>query len=523
MKSKLILPFLLLISIVSFSQPALYWDRINDSSSYTRLNRFGSMITDRGGNIYLLCQEQGNNPSGCYESFITKYDQLGNFQWTVQDTTAIYNSFITDNSGNLYLCGQSNDTGVNIKAITSKYTTSGGRVWVKQYNNNTLNNSLLLLNSSLYTIGTTSTNTGSELLILEYSLNGTLQMTKSDSLGNAYTTGSLIVTDGNALYISGQTGTSAYVTYLAKYDQNANQIWLNKDSFLSQLPSAITISSDTYVYFTLGASGSFANTLLNKLDSSGHFLWRFQVPNDITSPPGIGRAVLDSKNNVIIGGGAGNSNCPIDPSPGAYLARLRPNGDTVFQYLNTYCDSRVWGYTLQDDDHIIAYGTIRDSVMELAAFDSLGHILWDIPLTFLNVGLWGGNVAVDSGNNIILGLASEYNNPQYDTTPLYRKIFIEARKYGNKLISGIEEINNNADLKVFPNPAKDQIHIVYSSGSIISTELMNIDGKKVNTQNILVSTTGEQNINVNNLAKGIYILRITTDKSKQATFKVIIE
>ncbi|MFH4965683.1 T9SS type A sorting domain-containing protein [Gaetbulibacter sp. M235] len=59
--------------------------------------------------------------------------------------------------------------------------------------------------------------------------------------------------------------------------------------------------------------------------------------------------------------------------------------------------------------------------------------------------------------------------------------------------------------KIYPNPAKDVLNIKTVKNDVRKLELYNLLGKKV------ASKVNSNNINVQNLSKGIYLVQITTD------------
>ena len=113
--------FLFLLQIKSFSQQ----DVINLSWVKTLLGSdYGKAVkieADKNGNVYLLGEYKGNvdfDPSGGvysianvsgFESYIAKYDSLGNFIW-VKDFAFQIKSFETDNHSNLYISGYFKDS-----------------------------------------------------------------------------------------------------------------------------------------------------------------------------------------------------------------------------------------------------------------------------------------------------------------------------------------------------------------------------------------------------------------------------
>ena len=83
-------------------------------------------------------------------------------------------------------------------------------------------------------------------------------------------------------------------------------------------------------------------------------------------------------------------------------------------------------------------------------------------------------------------------------------------------LTGINEISNEQLVSVYPVPAKDQINVLVSEKS--SVQLMDLSGKLVMTVN--ANANQLQVLNVQDLTAGIYIMKISNEKS--ATMKKVV-
>ena len=73
---------------------------------------------------------------------------------------------------------------------------------------------------------------------------------------------------------------------------------------------------------------------------------------------------------------------------------------------------------------------------------------------------------------------------------------------------------NLANVQVHPNPATDILNISIQNGSIFKINIYNLLGKKI-------FTSTENTINVENLAKGVYLLKIQSENGGVITKKLI--
>jgi|GEM_PF-633962 len=117
-----------------------------------------------------------------------------------------------------------------------------------------------------------------------------------------------------------------------------------------------------------------------------------------------------------------------------------------------------------------------------------------------------------------MGTAS--NGWAYDVTPHYQKATLNYSGpiYGATFATGkkkpvlsVRNVINSRLLKLYPNPASDQLQITLeaSAGNILGLELMDYLGRTLFTQK---AKGYEQSINVKSLAAGVYMIRCTTDK-----------
>ncbi len=89
----------------------------------------------------------------------------------------------------------------------------------------------------------------------------------------------------------------------------------------------------------------------------------------------------------------------------------------------------------------------------------------------------------------------------------------------NLLNSNYNEFNDNLKIKIYPNPTSNIINIITNEGKVIENiEIYNIIGEKVNFNK---STSDNKTIDLSNLEKGVYIIKIKTD-GKYSFQKIIV-
>ncbi len=84
--------------------------------------------------------------------------------------------------------------------------------------------------------------------------------------------------------------------------------------------------------------------------------------------------------------------------------------------------------------------------------------------------------------------------------------------------TGVKGISNTSKYSVYPNPASDVIKISDAAGSKL--QILSVLGKEVKTVKVDANL---QSINVSDLSKGIYLLRVTNNYGKSTTQKIMIK
>jgi hypothetical protein len=142
---------------------------------------------------------------------------------------------------------------------------------------------------------------------------------------------------------------------------------------------------------------------------------------------------------------------------------------------------------------------------------------WDTgsPSDLLRAELLNTNQVVFS-SNYIAGQFDEnyaYINNQNDTISVFWQAFGDS----SILIVGIEELNNNYDIKIYPNPTINTttIHFNNQDLSIEDIKVLNINGE---SQPISVSG---KNIDLTKIPNGLYFVQLTISNGKTIVKKII--
>jgi hypothetical protein len=88
-------------------------------------------------------------------------------------------------------------------------------------------------------------------------------------------------------------------------------------------------------------------------------------------------------------------------------------------------------------------------------------------------------------------------------------------------VTGIEELNANSELSVYPNPSKGMFKVTHRSGKrLTSVEVMDVMGRKVyqNTQ-----SDTQVDVNLTEMNKGLYLIMMKDESGQEYTAKLIVE
>ena len=303
-------------------------------------NSYG-IDTDTAGNVYLLSRTSGRlagaNAGIGNDVVLSKYNRRGRRQWQIQfGSPGNDNPFVdprVDSSGNVVIAGYTNDDLGGINADTeippsadawiAKYDNNGNQLWIEQFGTEEGDETFGLdidSEDNIYTTGWTRGNLGTpnnlnpdgevtyDIWLAKYDTNGEQQWIEQFGT-NTFDWSWDVATDINDdIYITGWTlgsleGSNAgsYDTWVAKYDSDGNQLWLDQFGTTGD-DAALGMDVDELGNYYLtgytdgdltgeGNAGSY-DAWVAKYDSDGNELWLQQ----------FGTSELDNAYEVSVSG-----------------------------------------------------------------------------------------------------------------------------------------------------------------------------------------------------------------------------
>lgn len=286
------------------------------------LNDYGSSIAvDNSGNVYV----SGKSDSGSVNSggFMTlKYNSSGILQWAVRKFGSLNSydvaySIAVDNSSNVIIAGRNRVNPNNMDYVTIKYNSNGVEQWLARYNgpgnSNDIVNSMVLDNSgNVYVTGESWGSSNSDCATVKYNQSGVqLWVQRYNGSFNDYDEGASVSVDptGN-VYITGRTSASSvfYDMLTIKYNSTGTMQWFktyNGSGNRYDIATGIAYDNSGNVYVTgytqTDTTGKTDYTTI-KYDVSGGQQWVKSYDGGINSFDYAVGITLDAFNNVIVSG-----------------------------------------------------------------------------------------------------------------------------------------------------------------------------------------------------------------------------
>lgn len=512
---KLLFTVIAFLALIVVQGQTANWEWAKNAGGSDNETGYG-VASDKFGNIYatgLFTSPSitfgtktliNNSTAGNYDIYIVKYDSSGNVLWAKSAGGSGYDagySICTDILDNIYITGVFNSPSIVFGTYTltasgsdnvfiAKYSSSGNVLWAKTANGTGWQRSLGV---------------------------------SSDIYGNAYMTGYFDVANlsfGSYNLISG----GSLNVFLAKYDSIGNVMWAKSAAINGNYGSGTSVCNDKKgnVYVTGYYNGAkiifdtdtltntnnlnYADIFLVNYDSAGNIKWAKSAGGiDYDESYGVS---ADTSGNVFITGSFGAPNATFDTitltnsgSTDIFIAKYNSSGNIIWAKSTGSVNSDV-GQSVCNDlfGNVLFTGNI-DATLIVKKYDTNGNSLFT-----KNTNATGAySICADlSGNAYVTG--DLLGNGQFDGINLINNgsndMYIA--KLNTKTIAAINQFSNNSTISVYPNPSSTNFVIETSNKDKQTLQVFDINGKLVLTQSI----NGKTNIDVSNLAEGVYNLSL---------------
>ena len=541
------------------------WIKGNTSNTSSNGDVYGFGIgTDASGNVYVAGDFSSSTltfsttsvaNNGYNDIFVVKYNTSGVFQWVKTagdiDDDAAY-GLAADAAGNVYITGHIGYSSTvsfgthsitnatqSIESFIAKYDNNGNDLWAHStngdsYSYNNASSITLDAGGNAYITGTytsdslhvgpvtlfnTSFLNGSgggdvmyDVFVAKYKPNGILSWARtaggdSADIGNGIAAGL-----NNSLYITGQykspTISFAGIT-LTSVNSNGDAFITNNISTLQITPDICLVSDDSIigtnqynvVYWDKTAYASASAFVIYREVSTGVYKKIGMQPYSALS------LFVDTARHITPANG--------DPQVGTYKYTLQ-----ILDTSGTYSYMSPYHNTVYFQNNS---GTFSWNIYAVGSSTYTPVTNFDLVRDDYNTGAWHTIGSVS-------GTQTSLTDPNYSTyqatanwrvdadgfncTPTLRlaggtngtmasKVASHSNQNNNRQ-AGINQILNNSNVSVYPNPNKGSFTIETLSTEKQTLQIFDVNGKLVFTQNI----NGNTNIDAANLADGVYNINI---------------
>jgi hypothetical protein len=536
---------------------------------------------DAAGNIYMIAGvmdtvdiDPGADtvlvyPSGINDGdgFLVKYDSQGNFLWVrVMSSTVssrVYN-FSVDDNGNSYVAGSFRgeidfdgsiatdnliETGIYGNDFLAKYDNAGNFLWSRITKENPYLNS-----------GMVNAISNSEFLLC-----GSYDDLKDFDLGTGTHFESVFDSEGGV--------------YVAKYDGNANLIWVRTVSDGERKWATWAGEKNGEVYFSGGYKNGLDSIVYIPNDSivlrmSDYFILKYDVNGNVDWNISVGgdgdeyfkSYVLDDSGSLYV---AGNFQEIVDFNPAGISNSITSVGRNDM-FVSKYNSSGVgeWAYKISDIqdtstniNHIFNSATNQVLSMtydsqegllisgkhyrELEVnhsggmtllpeangegtfvmnFDESGNYNWGKTISSLMYDIHGHGIVSDNNGSFYLSghfggtVDFDMGVGVYNSSNGSREMFLA--KYSFNPV-GISENDIYSNISLYPNPASNNINIEFENQEqLVNLQIVNVHGQSVFSKEY--HNTDNIRVDIEGFYSGIYMTNIITPNG-QKTFKFIKE
>ncbi len=493
----LILITITLFSLNSFAQN-IHFIKSYGNTGYD----FGRDIKQDLDTGYIATGSSSSFSSGTADAFLLKVDSVGNFKWSYNyggQETDWGESVVVTNDSSYAIGGYTNSFGAGgFDFYLVRADKDGTPLWEKTYGGSDWDRAhsiIQLVDSGFVLVGDTYSygNGNADIYMIRTDKNGdTLWTTTYGGAENDF--GNAVILDGDSLVIAGGTesfGNGMSDGIILKYHIDGTFGWSkvvgeDKDDYFT---SIATYPSGEYLFGGTRDYDHYANCDCNsdfwfyRTESFGNLI----IDTSRVGADQIGHDIVNDllvvQNDDIIYSGETTSWGTPDINQGysdAWIGKLSNNYYPFWSYVNSFggaYDDQVASIDLCYDNGIVGIGNIE--------FNSIG----------------GANMFISrfGTQNTIIGF-------QLINDLINEDITLNLESEGT--------LESNTTIKVFPTITNDHLNI---KGIIQEQKykIYSLDGKSVLSG--VINNTNQQ-INVSELTKGLYIIKFT---SKSKSFKFI--
>ena len=493
-----------------------------------------ALVVDGEGNVYVSGGSYNTGASNDYATI--KYSPLGTTQWIARydgpgKSFDFATALVCDDSGNVYVTGESYNTSRDRDYGTVKYNSNGVEQWVARYNGtgNSEDAAVALAvdkSGNIYVAGTSmGSGTGHDYATIKYNSAGVEQWVRRyDGPGhlNDRVTALDIDNAGN-VYVTGSTlnEVTGYDYTTIKYDPLGNEQWVShyhhESGFSTDEASDLAVDAWGNAYVT----GSSADHLTGidyatiKYNSLGSPSWVARYSGNGKLPDSATALAVTSTGSVIVTGYG------WDPISSEDFVTLRYNLDGVLQWAARYNGHGnkldiAAKLAVDDDENVYVTGWSSPSAdypyfkyydYATVKYDASGVLQWSARYNGPRISVDKVRaITVDGMGNVCVTGSSESSGYSVYTTIKYTQIPVAVNEQGSTAASNCRLMQN------YPNPFNPVTTIRYaiSNAEHVSLKICNLGGQEIATLVDETQTGGTHEVqwNAAALPSGVYLCRL---------------
>ncbi|MDQ3190529.1 MAG: T9SS type A sorting domain-containing protein [Bacteroidota bacterium] len=549
MKKLITLPVVLMFIFLTFKIQAQEFNWAKRAGMWGVDLGYGVCV-DAMGNIYVTGKYEMNarfdditvDIMGNHDIFNAKYGPDGKIIW-VRTAGGLYGDYghaiVCDAEGNTYLTGEMDGDiifdGSDIKLsgwgrndiFIAKYNTEGVALWAQRG-------------------GGAMSDKGDGIAISKDAVYATGYFRDVASFGN------------NGAYKVASKGEKE--AYLVKYDLMGNLLWLKRGGGIGDDEgNDITVDAEGYIYLTgyftdeadfdgvMVKSNGGRDAYLAKYAPSGDLIY---VKNVGGSRGAMGNSIKAGKDGrVYMTGGFsgsadfGSTKLKSNGARDVFVACFTNEGEIVWaNNAGGEIDDEGLGLALDDSSNVYItgyYGNSADfgaevvtgvdsSEIFIAKYDSNGEFKWVMKADGQNDGKVardlneaGRAICVDPKNYVIVtgsfitdAVFGPFALNQWSNTNIFTAKIKQDESDDTPYVTNILKNNSDNYFKIYPIPSDKEINISYSGEELsnVKIRLESMEGKTLLEKQFRSFSSGNQILQLNDIAKGIYILQISTEQ-----------
>jgi len=496
------------------------------------------ITVDNNGNVYITGYEFPKN-SNNKDCFTIKYNSFGEEEWVVSYNSASNHddngeAIAVDDSGNVYVTGESTLTGVGFRYMTTKYNSSGEEQWVNFYNNIGEGNHepadiAVDAMGNVYITGRSHSSgawgEGFDYATIKYSSEGNQEwVARYNGIGNNWDEATALALDASGnIYVTGKSkdlnGKHDYVTI--KYNNSGVEQWIaryNGPANTDDQANAIVVDDFGNVYVTgysmgIGTSLDYATV---KYNSSGEEQWvmRYNEANGADEAVAI---CLDNQGNVYITG----YSCS-----GLYITTA---DFATIKYSESVIPVELTSFTGMVMENSVLLNWITSTELNNKGFEIQKNSTIDFDESWETIGFVSGSGTTTEPK--AYSYIDEFDNQLFNGTVRYRLKQIDfngSYEYSNIIKVEVDFTPEEYKLyQNYPNPFNPNTTIKYALPfeSHIRLAVYNALGELIEVLEDVVKGAGYYDIkwNADGYSSGIYIYTLEARASDLGIYNKLIK